>query len=449
MPQKNSVQNNRFLAAGTFGCVYAPPVKCGQNTDDTVGKIFVKGRSAHHNQRDFEEELNANDLVREINTDGNFTLTDQGDCYISGNALTEDEKASCAATSKDSAARSRTSQSLNTDEIPQIIYKKSGVPLHDIQKKKVPLSRFIVHFQNIMEGLVRLNETEYAHLDIKPANILYNPQTDRANLIDFGHFGPEDKLYADSQTHLLMLGHHYPYYPPEFKVLFMFAMGMPDDDIDMRIFEKTLSVYHLTLEEELEMRGCTGLDLSLTSNSRLNVLYTRKTNKQNAEIIHDVEKSIHHLDDEVAKKYDSVFKLFHHSTRLAQIKQFLSRIKDELMFDTFAYSRIKLAAMEKLFLNERFGAKIDIYSVGITLMEVIYDYLMPVLFRDNVNSATPISNEMHYIIIEILYIISGMVHPDPFMRLNAMETLGLYSKLVHAIQTRNVNSRKHVAQKNR
>lgn len=440
MPRKNSVQNNRFVAAGSFGCVYAPPpIKCGDQSDDTVGKIFVKGRSARHNQHDFEEELNANDLVREINTDGKFTLTDQGDCYISGDALTDDEKASCAATSKDSAAQKRTLLSFNTDSIPQIIYTKSGVPLYDIRNKNVPLTRFIVHFQNIMQGLVRLNETEYAHMDIKPANILYNPKNDRANLIDFGHFGKEYRLYADSQAHLFLLGHHYPYYPPEFKVLFMFAMGMPDDDIDMRVFEKTLSVYHYTLKEEVDMRGCTGMDFPLTTSSRLNLLYTRKITKENAHMIKRVENGIYHLGDEVAKKYERVFKRFHHNTRLAHIEHFLSRLKDALMFDTFAYSSLKLAAMEKIFLNERFGAKIDIYSVGVSLMEVIYDYLMPVLLGENVNSATRISKETHNIIISLLYIVSDMVHPDPFMRLDAKETWRLYADLVYAIQNRNVN----------
>ena len=426
MPPKN-----RFVAAGSFGCVYAPSINCGQQRDDTVGKLFVKGRTAQHNHHDFEKELNANDLVREINTEGNFTITDKGECYISGNALTDDEKALCATTSKNREALSQTLRSLNADSIPQIIYEKSGVPLHDIRKSGVPLDRFLVNFRNIMEGLVRLNDTEYAHMDIKPANILYNAKKNRANLIDFGNFGREERLYADSQAHLLLLGHHYPFYPPEFRVLFMFSMGTTHVDIDPRILQKTALAYHYSLHEEVEMRACKYLDLPIKA-SKLNVLYTRNNNtKENADMIKRVEKGLRKLDPEIAKGYDTVLDRFHHRKRQGQIKHFLSKLKEDLFFDDFTYSHIKLAAMEKMFLNERFGAKIDLYSVGVSLMEVVYDYLMPVLWGEDVSD---ISHETHAVIISLLYIISGMVHPDPFIRLDARETLWLYSYLVNAIR---------------
>jgi len=419
-------------------------VRCDQvESQNTVGKLFVKGRSDEQNQRDFDEELESNDLMREINSQGEFSITDEGDCYISGTSLREDERRSCAATGKDPEARSRTMRFLEDERprIPQIIYKKGGIQLNKVWMHDVPVTRFLADFQNIMEGLVKLNDTGYAHADIKPANVLYNTEKGRANLIDFGHLGSEDRLYADSIRHLALLGHHYPYYPPEFKVLFMFCMGISETQVDTRILQKIPSDYLYALEEEFELHDGRTLDLPFTLNLKINTLYTRHDDRESRRIIDRLQKSIKALDGDLAPKYEAVLARFHHDTRLDQIKAFIDRSKEELSFDTLAFTGLKLAKMEKLFLNERFGAKIDVYSIGVCLMELVYDYLIPVFLGVNVSTTQKISKETHEILVALLYIISGMVCPDPFMRLEAREARDLYFELVHAMHRKKSNDK--------
>jgi serine/threonine protein kinase len=68
---------------------------------------------------------------------------------------------------------------------------------------------------SMLHGLSRMIQQGYVHLDIKPANILYNQNDNKLYLIDFGLISSLKHIKSEEG----ILSHNYLYYPPEFKIL--------------------------------------------------------------------------------------------------------------------------------------------------------------------------------------------------------------------------------------
>jgi serine/threonine protein kinase len=69
----------------------------------------------------------------------------------------------------------------------------------------------------LFEGIIALSSLGYAHIDIKPTNIVYNKESEKAAIIDFGLTHLLKKLYIPSNKYIFK--HPYAYYPPEFIAL--------------------------------------------------------------------------------------------------------------------------------------------------------------------------------------------------------------------------------------
>jgi len=80
----------------------------------------------------------------------------------------------------------------DTFKIHEIIYENGGTPLHEIQMND---HDFIKSFIILCKSLQTLHEVEFIHRDIKPMNILYNPDNNKLSLIDFGVCIPSNEVY--------------------------------------------------------------------------------------------------------------------------------------------------------------------------------------------------------------------------------------------------------------
>lgn len=196
-----------YIAEGSYGCVFSPPLKCLNNkktTSSQVGKIFYSKDS-------MEEEKELAQKINKIDPNGKWTIPYYGSCFINVKATRQtDNIDKCNKYSK---------------HIPiteQLIYKNGGIDLNhftnnfEFFKNNIFIDDLIPLFYNLLKGLKSLNEKQIAHCDIKPPNMLYDFNEFKLYIIDFGLTTPYNDISSFSNYN--MLNHIYPYYPPEFKI---------------------------------------------------------------------------------------------------------------------------------------------------------------------------------------------------------------------------------------
>jgi serine/threonine protein kinase len=213
----------KFIAAGAYGCVTAPPVKCIQHTKRTnnplydpetkVGKVFDRSSKA-------DEEKRKQEIIQQIDPKGKWTIPLHMWCLVRDFSA-KDEKNKCHLLQDSPTKRNKA--------YAQLIYEKGGKDLlkwvnrakkdkwSDVRKRNI-FVKMCKALRPIFVGLNDLHKNKYAHLDIKPGNILFDGN--KLFIIDFGLMDRITEIYDLKNTEMIhILQYDYPYYPPEFKIL--------------------------------------------------------------------------------------------------------------------------------------------------------------------------------------------------------------------------------------
>lgn len=196
-----------YIAEGSYGCVFSPPLKClnkKKTTSSQAGKIF-------NNRDSMEEEKELAEKINKIDPNGKWTIPYYGSCFVNVKETRQtDNIYKC----------NRYTKHIPTTE--QLIYKNGGIDLNhfinnfELLKNTLFIDDLIPLFYNLLKGLRTLNEKQLAHCDIKPPNMLYDFDESKFYIIDFGLTTPYSNISSFSNYN--MLNHIYPYYPPEFKI---------------------------------------------------------------------------------------------------------------------------------------------------------------------------------------------------------------------------------------
>lgn len=208
-----------YLGSGTYGCVFTPPLKCKDKTMNAklrpglVGKVFFY-------KNDFKEERDIMKTVSsKVDPKGDFTVKYVGDCEIA-----KPKKGALSGASPSG----KCSNFRGTEH--QILYPDGGMDIKTFvkQNKRSP-TKFLELFKGmapVFKGLKVLHEKGLVHNDIKAANMLYNTQTKRAIMIDYGMMSSYKTVYADFND---VNNATYMYYPPEFRMFnkLIAARGTP------------------------------------------------------------------------------------------------------------------------------------------------------------------------------------------------------------------------------
>lgn len=191
-----------FIAKGTYGCVFKPHIVCEnkRNIKDSVGKVF-----------EFQEamlsEMEFLQLLKEIDPEGEFTLSMNGSCTTKASFRKTDHTELC--------------QFMRPGEsYQQLIMPYGGKSVkHFLTQHSGSFAAFtkMVHrVLPIMRGLRTLQEKHgYIHQDIKPDNVLLHKN--KLYLIDFSLMTKVDEVYGGKNEGVLAAA--YPYFPPEYKLL--------------------------------------------------------------------------------------------------------------------------------------------------------------------------------------------------------------------------------------
>jgi serine/threonine protein kinase len=207
------MKGSGYIASGTYGCVTGPPVRCIENAskDDasykkSVGKLFEYVDLA-------DEEYEKQRIIEAIDTTSDFTLPLLRKCVVNRYIPKQCEF-----------------EKLPRRVYTQLIYEKGGKDLNAYVKSYAhnePNKRhraFVKAFKALrplIQGLQKLWNAGYCHLDIKPGNILFNGK--RMVLIDFGLLKDVQSVFTYDS--LFFLEYDYPYYPPEFKLYTIIKTG--------------------------------------------------------------------------------------------------------------------------------------------------------------------------------------------------------------------------------
>lgn len=211
------MKGGKFLSSGSYACGHTPPIRCEGDKDrkkpyykNSVGKIFERASDA-------EEEYNLHNVLNFIDPEQLWTLSLKKKCMVT-KFNKQDEPEKCEHLSNDIVAYT------------QLIFKNGGTDLSELKSKYWKLSKeskrnkFIKIFISlgpVFKGVANANKMGYHHLDIKPANLLFNEK--QVFVIDFGLMRKGDNIFTSKAIH--MLEFNYPYYPPEFKLYAKVLLG--------------------------------------------------------------------------------------------------------------------------------------------------------------------------------------------------------------------------------
>lgn len=206
-PKKAEVPAPKYINNGTYGCVLRPAVPCKASSKaadiNTVSKVFKTSSAALE-----EDDMNRR-VVSALDPEGLFTVKRLDGCQVTASRLPIQEVHKC---------RNFDAQEMHRREHPQILYEYGGYDLKDAARL-FPFQDIFLGMWRIFAGLKSLEDRRYMHMDIKPPNIVYNPDTGKASLIDFGLATRFESVYTRQNNSIL--SYRYPYYPPEFKACYI------------------------------------------------------------------------------------------------------------------------------------------------------------------------------------------------------------------------------------
>ena len=187
--------SSKYLAKGTYGCVFRPSFKCtdkskSKNDDQNiVGKIFAR-------ETEVLDEWNESHVVKKLDPQGKLFLYPVDMCDVKIETILTD------------------SSDMNVKKCPhigkqfgtyhkQLLLKYGGISLTEFfyvigESNQLLRRADVVSLMiPIFEGVKKLIDNDYVHQDIKMDNIVISESNREARLIDFGMLKHKDEFYTD------------------------------------------------------------------------------------------------------------------------------------------------------------------------------------------------------------------------------------------------------------
>ena len=206
-----------YIDRGSYGCVIEPSYPCSgkilfKNPKGSSGKFISKifdDETTKESQSNMASELLEIKKILKIDPNSKFTVKMSFGCE------TDVDKNIIETCNRH---RSDELKKPLYKGVSEIIMEYGGKAYQDITP--VSIMVFMSAFQPIIEGLRTMSRHKYCHRDIKPCNLLYNSTKNKHVIIDFGLMKEFSKLY-DAKEHYIF-SYTYMYYPPEFLLITYF-----------------------------------------------------------------------------------------------------------------------------------------------------------------------------------------------------------------------------------
>jgi len=373
-----------FLGSGSFGCVIKPGYVCHNYQQEkfknlkTISKLFVS-------KEEWEKENRIQKMIEaEIDKTSKFTVKMLDSCPKPGSIAKE---------IKDIY---KCKQVINEDNrIYQIIYEYGGVDLHRIlsnvsqtaTSRKINVLKIFVSLFDVLQGIEKMVLVDYIHHDIKIDNILYNEDTNKAKLIDFGFCVRRKDCYDnlsfffEDESNL-----QHQFFPVEFNLIFHAYLnknGLTKDEA------KNLNFY----------KAC--LDL---------VPFISRINANPM-----IPKAVKAKVDEVKKK------LAEYLENCSKILLLFKDANKDLLKPTKNDIDIYISAISLAHSRNKVDIryKIDVYMFGLSLL---YFLLMGMIYLKE-------ETGIYKVPLELFDLILKMIDSNPFTRYSIQEAVADYKKI--------------------
>lgn len=399
----------KFLAEGSYGCVFRPLLPCNEGNKknknknrNLIGKIFS-------NNADYKSELQRNiHISSRVNTSNKFSPRFLGSCDIHTSKLSDkdmEEFNKCGFVAKRKTYLNQKEKEKDKGEHPSFIYPQllmeyGGKPLSDLSTNFIDI---FFTSKSLFEGIFLLQKHRMSHLDIKENNIVYDAEQDRMLLIDFGMMSQFKNLYKNAE-----LDFNYAFYPPEFK----FA------NFIMR--KKALPYLEQLVENEILDPVGKGVDHYIDYNY---IAFVKRYTMYISDEVRKLDNNPNGVKLNVAK--------FYAESRNKELFLFVSyffKLYDELIMKHLAQSKTgsltnkkKEVIMLTIFQDE-LAKKVDTYALGTVLIMR--------LGNDMKQNKTIIDKKNEELISSIISLLQKMTHANPFERYDATEAYGKYMEIL-------------------
>lgn len=180
LESKTKTSAGEYVAEGSYGCVFNPAFLCkGQKPEDRyegVSKVF-------ENRKEAKSEEKENEKIDQIDPTYRWHLKSGKVCIAEPTDPELRHLRNCG-------LRINTHLPINMLQVEnggmslKSYLKSPG--LQELIKSPYKTMRFFIQFKRLFYGVKDMIQKNMIHTDIKPDNIVYNPETERFNFIDFG-----------------------------------------------------------------------------------------------------------------------------------------------------------------------------------------------------------------------------------------------------------------------
>lgn len=160
-----------YVGKGSYGCVYRPPLQCKDapvRTTDGISKLMLNSYA--------EKEYEVTSILEAIDPERKYFLRALNLCDPAVTTPANGVDPSTCTLLETTSVKSHPSKFfVNLRNAKIIDYPDGGVDLITVLNNKLGvnnLSMFLKGFETLLEGLVKLHEAGYAHLDIKAENVV-------------------------------------------------------------------------------------------------------------------------------------------------------------------------------------------------------------------------------------------------------------------------------------
>ena len=182
-----------YVAEGTYGCVYRPPIKCKNGKKYTKGKI-----SKLMTRRAAKKEVKEYEFIKKVDKDQKYYPGPPIQCDVDpADAIREISPDECKLYEENP----------NINDYELLIYNDGGYDLKQFTTQHLDkylasniqeqTDKFFFNALRLFEGIEHFLKKDLLHHDLKPHNIVFDPTTYRFNFIDFGLVEKKSRLFNE------------------------------------------------------------------------------------------------------------------------------------------------------------------------------------------------------------------------------------------------------------
>lgn len=394
----HSKKGGAYISNGTYGCVFTPPVRCSSqeeadqfHNNNYVGKVFISSDS-------YTKEKAIMEIVHKLDPKQTFTIHMAHTCKIEPE---EKEISTPHAASPNRRQKfSKSCSQLGKGDY-QIIYPHGGNDIEQYAKVHKNDPHRVTHFlkwfvslRPLIRGMQKMIASEYIHMDIKPKNILYNEESD-SKLIDFGFLRTFDQFVDEFED---FMGSMFLYWPIEFKLLHDIKHDMitPFKDYTRYVVTQLQQRWNCKMEGEGDEQK-----------------YLETGNKRYQPGLYNFLNIVPSL--EYARLHD----------------------KAKILHSELTSGNAEQVDGARAFIKKQWLAKSDIFSLGVTIFDVLYKFNMfPFKERSEYleqfqspNRSPNTQAKLTGLEAAISDWASFMIHPDPEQRPTIHKVILDYNRL--------------------